>query len=302
MVRPSDRAESPRNKTLAQNADEIVVAASGNIYVAPVGTALPTTADDALNGSFVQLGFASEDGVTFTDSTEYEDVPAWQSFYPVRKIPSTKESMAEFTLLQWNVNTIPLAFQGGAWSGGGATAEMQVVVLTGFSGTDNFHLTYGGNESANIVRGTNYDAAGVKAAIEGISGVTFTVEVLNLTDEGFIVQWNETGTRTALSVTNPTGVTGVVGTLVEGAAAAGSDYIYSPPLPGEDIDYRSMVVEWSDGSRDNRIVIERGMVSGEVEVDLTRTAAAGLPISFSALPASGSDLPWQFLSNDPAMA
>ena len=53
------------------------------------------------------------------------------------------------------------------FSGGNETQSFQ---LTGFGGTDSFQLQYQGNLSAPIVNGTNYNAAGIQAAIEGIAG------------------------------------------------------------------------------------------------------------------------------------
>jgi hypothetical protein len=49
----------------------------GAIYVAPVGTALPTDASTALNNAFVGLGYVSEDGVTRTITRESENISAW---------------------------------------------------------------------------------------------------------------------------------------------------------------------------------------------------------------------------------
>lgn len=99
----------------------------------------------------------------------------------------------------------------------GSVAEQQIAVLTGFSGTDSFKLTYAAAESALITRGTNYDAAGIKAAIEGIAGFPGTVTVSGVSDTAFIVTWNEGGARSSVfTVTTATGVTGVFGTTIEG--------------------------------------------------------------------------------------
>lgn len=49
----------------------------GAIYVAPVGTALPTDASTQLNNAFVSLGYVSEDGVTRTITRESENTKAW---------------------------------------------------------------------------------------------------------------------------------------------------------------------------------------------------------------------------------
>ncbi|WP_445233252.1 M12 family metallo-peptidase [Duganella rhizosphaerae] len=48
--------------------------------------------------------------------------------------------------------------------------EVQMLALTNFGGTQQFKLRYNGNDSVPIVNGSNYTTAGVKAAIQGISG------------------------------------------------------------------------------------------------------------------------------------
>ena len=50
---------------------------AGAIFNAPVGTTLPTDASTALEEDFVQLGYASEDGITNTNSPESEQITAW---------------------------------------------------------------------------------------------------------------------------------------------------------------------------------------------------------------------------------
>lgn len=98
-----------------RTADEIIVAANGGVYVAPVGSTLPTDADTALDAAFVDLGYISEDGVNFAPNTESEQIPAWQSFSPVRIVQTSAGMQASFTLMQWNEETVPVAFGGGTW-------------------------------------------------------------------------------------------------------------------------------------------------------------------------------------------
>ena len=50
---------------------------SGAVYNAPVGTTLPTSASATLNGSFVELGYVSEDGVTNNNNPESDTAKAW---------------------------------------------------------------------------------------------------------------------------------------------------------------------------------------------------------------------------------
>ena len=49
----------------------------GHVWRAPIGTALPTTAIATLNGSFVDMGYISDDGVTNENSPEGDVVNAW---------------------------------------------------------------------------------------------------------------------------------------------------------------------------------------------------------------------------------
>lgn len=49
----------------------------GAIYVAPLGTSLPTDSSTALNAAFKCLGYVSEDGVTNSNSPESDNVKAW---------------------------------------------------------------------------------------------------------------------------------------------------------------------------------------------------------------------------------
>lgn len=89
--------------------------------------------------------------------------------------------------------------------------SVQNVVLSAFDGTDSFKITYNSSESALITRGTNYTAAGIKAAIEGIAGFTGTVTVTNVTDAGFMVQFTVQNPH-VISITSASGTSGVVNT------------------------------------------------------------------------------------------
>lgn len=93
--------------------DEVVVGANGRILVAPVGTAAPVDITADPSATWVELGYASDEGVTFTVGKEIEDVNAWQSFFPIRKIVTAMSGELAFELAQWNRDTVPLAFGGG---------------------------------------------------------------------------------------------------------------------------------------------------------------------------------------------
>lgn len=99
---------------MAQDSDEVVVGASGDIYVAPVGTTLPTDPTAALAGGWSgALGYITEEGVSWAPNFEINQIPAWQSFYPVRTLVTARNITVGFALMQWNTPSLVLAFGGG---------------------------------------------------------------------------------------------------------------------------------------------------------------------------------------------
>jgi hypothetical protein len=96
-----------------QDAHEIVVAGGGAVFVAPVNTTMPTNPTTALNASFRELGYHTEDGVTFRDVPTTEGIRAWQSYYDVRRFTTAREASIGMTLHQWNEDTFALYFGGG---------------------------------------------------------------------------------------------------------------------------------------------------------------------------------------------
>jgi reprolysin-like metallo-peptidase family M12B/putative Ig domain-containing protein len=111
--------------------------------------------------------------------------------------------------------------------------ETQTVALSGFGGTDSFQISYLGNLSVPIVNGTNYNAAGIKAAIEGIAGwpAGGTVTATSIggtgapTTAGFDATFGGTLASTdvaTLEVVNGVGVTGIVSTPFGGGSTLDS--------------------------------------------------------------------------------
>jgi hypothetical protein len=104
--------------------------------------------------------------------------------------------------------------------------ESQMAALTGFTGTAQFKLQYKGNLSADVVRGGNFTTAGIKAAIEGISGwpAGATVTVSALTDAGFTIAFGGTLAATNVDplmlISGTAGFTGFVGEITAGGKTA----------------------------------------------------------------------------------
>lgn len=183
---------------MANEADDIVVGASGSVNFAPVGTAGPTDLVTALNVAFVDAGYLTEEGVTFDPSVDITEIPAWQSQYAVRRFVASRSFDITFTMLQMS--------------------------------KANFIFAMGGGDIATA-----------------------------------------TGVHT-----------------------------YTPPT-ASDVDERALVVAWQDGSKNYRFHTPRGMVSDLATIQLQRTDASGLDVTFSVL-ASDAVASFTILSDDPAWA
>ena len=82
----------------------------GAIYVAPIGTALPTDATTALNAAFNQLGYVSEDGLTNATEMEVESIRAWGGD-TVLITQTSKDDTFAFTLIEMlNVDVLKLVY------------------------------------------------------------------------------------------------------------------------------------------------------------------------------------------------
>lgn len=97
---------------MAISADEVRVAGTGHVYVAPKGTELPTTVDTALPADWTDLGYVTTDGVSFTFSRETEDLDAWQGD-KIRVLSLSEPKQVEFTLMQTDAAVLQAAFGGG---------------------------------------------------------------------------------------------------------------------------------------------------------------------------------------------
>lgn len=101
---------------MALDGTEVRVAGTGNVYIAPTGSTLPTDTATALDAAFVDAGYITEDGVTFTLGRETEDLNAWQGS-KVRVITTAEPKSVEFTLMQSNKETLPFVLGGGTVAG-----------------------------------------------------------------------------------------------------------------------------------------------------------------------------------------
>lgn len=85
---------------MALSADNVRVAVTGGIFVAPTGTSLPTDPDAALHGDFDDLGYVGEDGITETQASDVTDIVAWQNSAVVRKVQTSHDLTYTLTLIE----------------------------------------------------------------------------------------------------------------------------------------------------------------------------------------------------------
>lgn len=101
---------------MSKDASELHVASDGSVHAGAVGSSVPTTPTASVDGALFDLGFFTEDGVTFTDTPTVEELRAWQAADPIRRLVTQRAMTAAGSLMQVNQENFLVAFGGGAWS------------------------------------------------------------------------------------------------------------------------------------------------------------------------------------------
>jgi hypothetical protein len=97
---------------MAKDASKVRVALTGSIWTGDEGATLPTTISAAPGAGFTELGYTTEDGVTFTFGREVENLMGWQSTDPLRVLVTEEPKGVEFTLRQLERATFLNSFGG----------------------------------------------------------------------------------------------------------------------------------------------------------------------------------------------
>lgn len=111
---------------MALNSNNVVVALSGAIYWAPAGTAGPTDAEAAWGAGWVDLGYASEDGITETPDDDTTDIPAWQNGDTVRTLINSSRMRYGFTLIETTERGLELYYRTTVTDAGTGTASLEI--------------------------------------------------------------------------------------------------------------------------------------------------------------------------------
>lgn len=94
------------------NATEVRVAITGELYKAPLGTALPTDSTSALAAAFTGLGYVSDEGVKENWDDSVDNIVAWQNATTVRSSTTESTGTLELTLIQTNAVTLEAFHRG----------------------------------------------------------------------------------------------------------------------------------------------------------------------------------------------
>lgn len=119
---------------MAIDGSEVRVAGAGHVYVAPIGTALPTDLT-TLDPKFVDLGYVTEDGVSFSFGREVEDLNAWQGD-KIRTLSTKEPATTSFSLMQTNATIMTVAFGGGEITESGTDPNKVYTFVPPKSGTN----------------------------------------------------------------------------------------------------------------------------------------------------------------------
>lgn len=107
---------------MALDPDQIVVAGAGRVYTGTVGVStIPVNVSAAIDQSgtdgWVELGYTSEKGVSFSFGRDTKEIKGWQSRNTLRQVVTGTPSKFSCELMQLNHATVRLALGGGSVTG-----------------------------------------------------------------------------------------------------------------------------------------------------------------------------------------
>jgi hypothetical protein len=245
------------------NANETIIAGNGSIYLAPVGTAYPTTPSAAvglsmsgtLTSASTSVTVASTTGITAGMSVTGTGIPAGATVASVT-----------------NATTFVLSIA--ATASGAQTLAISAWTMLGLISEDGVKL----KPSQDVKDFGSWQSLYAVRSIVTSRGL----------DIGFtLLQWNRTNLITAFG---------------GGSITAVAPYKFVPPATG-DVFERAVLLRTNDGTKKYDIGIARVTSADLGEIGLMRTEISGLQIAFRMLddgdPATD---PFQILTDDPAFA
>jgi hypothetical protein len=97
---------------MVANAANVLVAATGAVYVAVLGSTAPTGASVAWAAAWKELGYIGEDGITENPGIDNEEIKAWQSGAVIRKVITGSTLDFSFECIETNQSVLGLFYPG----------------------------------------------------------------------------------------------------------------------------------------------------------------------------------------------
>lgn len=113
------------------DASRITIAGNAHIYLAALGTVGPTDATTALDTPWRDVGYTTEDSLTFTDTPTFGQVRSHQSNYPTRIFQTQEEASVAVELQEFSSDNILATFGGGTIT----------TITPGGTATDQYHYS-----------------------------------------------------------------------------------------------------------------------------------------------------------------
>jgi hypothetical protein len=109
---------TPHEKEIAMSntAGNVRVGVTGSVYYAATTQALPASLTATTTG-FTDLGYIGEDGITESQSTDTNEIKAWQNGDICRRVQTSHELTYQFTLLETSA-AVETLFYGDTFTAG----------------------------------------------------------------------------------------------------------------------------------------------------------------------------------------
>lgn len=112
---------------MAEDSGQVHLAPFGHVYIAPLGTPLPTnvtTPMATVDPDYRELGLLSEDGVSLTPNVDTTEIKAWQVATAVKTVVTGVGLQAKFSMMQVTSDSTAEYFFGGAWTNSGGLGRL----------------------------------------------------------------------------------------------------------------------------------------------------------------------------------
>lgn len=118
------------------DSENVIIAATGGVYVGPLGTTAPTDTAADWDEDFLDLGYLSEDGISEAHEDDVSEVKAWQNGTIVRRQISGSSATYSFTMIETTKTGLELYYKGSTVVGSHASGHGPASLAVGAPTSD----------------------------------------------------------------------------------------------------------------------------------------------------------------------